>query len=195
MDRKALAQFFFLHEKSIPDFGDSMLHQDVMDPQARPQTELQLIIRSLWSSVLGCQESSLGLDDDFYAVGGDSISAIYIANAARIAGLQLLATDIIRNPTLRAMAKIAEAIVTYNELDDDDAIPSMMLDHMSPQDLTLLVLDQYSLDSLRDELLQKHGISARSVLHSLLTQSLAHDHSFPVMSLTFILLPHSKQAF
>jgi aryl carrier-like protein len=128
--------------------------------------------------VLGCQESSLGLDDDFYAVGGDSISAVYIANAARTAGLQLLATDIIRNPTLRAMANIAEYIVTSHEFDEDDDIPSVTLDLMSPQDLTLLVLDQYTLDSLRDELLPKQGISARSVPYSIPTHSLAHDHSF-----------------
>lgn len=93
---------------------------------------------------------------------GDSISAIHLASAARESGLQLLATDIIRNPTICAMAHIAESAVLNRDFDEDD-MPSLNLAQMAPRDLTLLDLDDSGLDRLRDELLKKHGLSARLV--------------------------------
>jgi hypothetical protein len=90
------------------------------------------------------------------------------------------------------MAQVAGSAVPHCDFDDDD-ISSITLDHMSPQRLTLLVLDQDGIDSFRDKLLPQHGISARSVLFSIPTLSLVHDQSFLVMSSTSILLQPSKQ--
>lgn len=75
-------------------------------------------------------------DDDFYAAGGDSISAIHLASAA---GLQLQVTNTIRNPTVRAMAQIAESAI-LNRAFDDDGIPLMNLTQMAPHHLTSLDL-------------------------------------------------------
>jgi hypothetical protein len=140
--------------------GDAMGYRNVSDPHGIPQTELEVSIRSLWASVLRVSEGSLGMEDDFYAAGGDSVSAIHLARAAREASLQLPATDIIRNPTIRAMAKIAESAVLDHEFDEDE-IPSMSLDEMAPHDLTLLDLDNAGLDRLKGELLERHGLCAR----------------------------------
>ena len=167
LDRKALGTYFYSHESSIRSFvsegnGNAIGYQDVSDPNSIPQTEVEVAIRSLWASILRISEGSLGMEDDFYASGGDSVSAIRLARAAREAGLQLPATDIIRNPTIRAMAKIASSAVLDHEFDDDD-IPSTSLDQMVPHDLTLLDIDSAGLDLLKEELLEKHGLPARSV--------------------------------
>jgi aryl carrier-like protein len=168
LDRKALEAFFYLHESSIRNLeseetGYGIGYQDVSDPSNVPQTEVEAEIRSLWASVLRLNEGSLNMEDDFYASGGDSVSAIRLARAAREAGLQLPATDIIRNPTIRAMAKIAETTVLNHEFDDDDT-PSMSLDLMAPHDLTLLDIDSAGLERLKEELFEKHGLSARFVV-------------------------------
>jgi aryl carrier-like protein len=120
------------------------------------------MIRFLWASVLRLDEGSLGSDDDFYTSGGDSISAIRLSSAACKAGLALLATDIIRNPTIRGMADIAASPELIQDSDEDDT-PSVALEHMSPTDLPLLNLDQGGLNSLRDDLLPnlKHRLSVR----------------------------------
>ena len=133
---------------------------DITSPRSGPKTELQAQIRSLWASLLRLNEGSLGIDDDFYTAGGDSVSAIHLARASRGAGIALSVTDIIRNPTVRAMAKIAESTVINHEFDDDE-IPSKSLDQMAPDDLTLLDLDGIGLESLREELLEKHGLPDR----------------------------------
>ncbi|KAF8572695.1 CoA-dependent acyltransferase [Ramaria rubella] len=124
---------------------------------------MQLAVRSLWASTLHISEATLDIDDNFYIVGGDSISAIRIASTARQVGLHLPATDIIRNPTIRAMAQIAESAVVDPEFDNDDA-PSVTLDAMAPDDFTVLTVDQTHLDFLRLKLLPDHGLSASDVL-------------------------------
>ncbi|KAF8580664.1 amino acid adenylation, partial [Ramaria rubella] len=96
LDRKTLKVFFYLHATAIQEVtfcADSTL--DEQDAGALPLTELQATIRSLWASTLRIPEASLHIDDDFYTTGGDSISAIRLASAAREAGIHLPATDII----------------------------------------------------------------------------------------------------
>ncbi|KAF8582905.1 acetyl-CoA synthetase-like protein [Ramaria rubella] len=85
-----------------------------------------------------------------FTLWGDSLSAIHLASAAREAGLHLLATDIIRNLTIRAMSKIAESAVVDHERD-------------APEDLTVLTVDKPHLDFLRTKLLPDHGLSTRQV--------------------------------
>ncbi|KAF8587753.1 amino acid adenylation [Ramaria rubella] len=166
LDRKALHAYFHRHQTDIQQINidsDGVHTAEEEDVNTALLTDLQATIRSLWASHLFVKESSLRIDDDFYMAGGDSISAIGLAGAAREAGLHLLATDIIRNPTIRAMAHIAESAAVNHDFDDDD-IPSFTLDHMSPKDLTLLTLDQTQLDRLRLSLLPEHGLLASDVL-------------------------------
>ena len=163
LDRKALEEFYYLHESSIRSLGSEGIESGQSDYYDIPQTKAEITIRSLWASVLRLNEESLGLEDDFYTHGGDSVSAIRLARAAREAGLQLPATDIIRNPTIRAMAKIAESAELDHEFDEDD-MPSMSLDQMAPHDLTLLDIDSAGLERLKEELLEKHGLCARLVV-------------------------------
>ena len=114
----------------------------------------------VWTSVLHIDEGLIGIDNDFYASGGDSISAIRLSSAARKAGLTLLATDIIRNPTIRTMAEVASSRINDEPELDDDEITST-LDHMSLSNLSLLDIDQSGLDSLCRTLLLTHGLSSK----------------------------------
>jgi aryl carrier-like protein len=165
LDRKALDEYFHSHERAIRDMerdtdGGTLAYPHAADPHGIPQTELQATIRHLWASVLHIDEELLSMEDDFYSVGGDSISAIHLARAARVSGLHLPVIDIIRNPTIRAMASISGPRV-LNDDDDDDDTMSMNLAEMTPHDLTLLDVDDVGLNRLKDELLDKHGLSPR----------------------------------
>ncbi|KAF8584770.1 acetyl-CoA synthetase-like protein [Ramaria rubella] len=165
LDRKTLKALFYEHATAIQEVAlcADKLTVEEHDVGVPPFTALQATIRSLWASTLRISEASLRIDDDFYTTGGDSISAIRLATAARDAGIHLPATDIIRNSTIRAMTLIAESAVINHDYDDDD-IPSVAFDHMCPRDLTLLDFNQAQLDSLRDSLLPQHGISPSDVL-------------------------------
>ncbi len=63
------------------------------------------ILRGLWCDVL--QRPDVALDDDFFALGGDSIMAIQIVGRARAAGLALTPAQVFQAPTVRALAQLA----------------------------------------------------------------------------------------
>ena len=72
--------------------------------QRQPSTPMERRIRGLWSSVLGVEEESIGIDDSFLRIGGDSIEAMKLVAMAREQGLSLTVTDIFKCPRLRDLA-------------------------------------------------------------------------------------------
>ncbi|WP_326507412.1 non-ribosomal peptide synthetase [Noviherbaspirillum album] len=55
-----------------------------------------------WRSVL--RRDAIGLHDNYYAIGGDSIQAIQIVSRLRAAGFALKVTDLLRYPTIAQLA-------------------------------------------------------------------------------------------
>jgi aryl carrier-like protein len=55
--------------------------------------------------------SRVGVQDDFFEVGGDSILAIQVVARAQEAGLQLTAYDLFAHPTVEGLAEVAGAAV------------------------------------------------------------------------------------
>ncbi|KAF8575383.1 acetyl-CoA synthetase-like protein [Ramaria rubella] len=138
LDQKALKLYFHLHEQTI---------QASLTNGAGGSVNVDM---SPWASTLCIREAPLCIDDDFYTVWGDSLSAICLASGACEAGLHLPATDIICNPTIRAIAKIAKSAVVNHEFDDDKVL-SVTLDEMHPEELTVLTADQAHLDFLQPD--------------------------------------------
>ena len=73
-----------------------------------PQTETESTLRALWSDVLGLEESNIGMDDSFFRLGGDSVSAMKLVGAARKSGISFTVADIFRTPILAAQATIRD---------------------------------------------------------------------------------------
>ncbi|MCJ2188283.1 non-ribosomal peptide synthetase [Novosphingobium beihaiensis] len=71
-------------------------------PSAEPLSPLEAQIGALWSETLGV--SRIGPEDDFFAIGGDSILALQIIAKARPAGLALTPRTFFEQRTLRAIA-------------------------------------------------------------------------------------------
>lgn len=73
-----------------------------------PQTPLQETLARLWSDVLAVK--NIGVDDSFFALGGDSILATTLMiRAARETGTSLSLADFMDNPTIAGMAEMVEA--------------------------------------------------------------------------------------
>ncbi|MFG1944007.1 non-ribosomal peptide synthase/polyketide synthase [Nonomuraea sp. NPDC048826] len=68
----------------------------------RPGGAAERTLCAIYAEVLGLPE--VGVDDDFFAIGGDSISSIAVAGRARAAGLSLTPRDVFRRRTVRALA-------------------------------------------------------------------------------------------
>ncbi|GAB2687148.1 amino acid adenylation domain-containing protein [Nocardia thraciensis] len=73
---------------------------------AAPRTDAEVRLHALVTDVLG--HDGLGIDDGFFASGGDSILAIRLADRAQAVGLAITPRDVFEQQTVRALAHTAE---------------------------------------------------------------------------------------
>ncbi|GAA4974005.1 amino acid adenylation domain-containing protein [Pseudonocardia tropica] len=73
-----------------------------------PASPVGLLVAELVAEVLGL-DGPLAADDDFFALGGDSISSMQLATRARAAGLALRPREVFTHRTVEAIAAAAAA--------------------------------------------------------------------------------------
>lgn len=73
----------------------------------QPVTLQEKIMQRLWATVLGLPIDYIGLDDEFFYLGGDSLQGMKLITAARREHVVLDIEDILKHRTLRAMSKAA----------------------------------------------------------------------------------------
>ncbi|NLE80463.1 MAG: non-ribosomal peptide synthase/polyketide synthase, partial [Rhodococcus sp.] len=99
LDRKALPE---------PDFGT-----DVSSGRL-PANERERVLADIFAEVLGL--SSVGTDDSFFALGGDSIMSIQLVARAKTVGLALSPRDVFDHKTVSGLATVATLT------DDDESV-------------------------------------------------------------------------
>jgi aryl carrier-like protein len=67
-----------------------------------PRSAEERLLAELWKDILGA--SVVGVSDNYFELGGDSITAIQIASRIRRAGWDVDPSDIIRQPTIASLA-------------------------------------------------------------------------------------------
>ncbi|MFE0191075.1 amino acid adenylation domain-containing protein [Streptomyces sp. NPDC058989] len=74
------------------------------DPAAREtaRTPVEAALARIWAGVLG--RETVGVHDDYFALGGDSILMLKVRAAAEAEGLRFSLTDLVRNPTVAQLA-------------------------------------------------------------------------------------------
>ncbi len=70
-----------------------------------PTTEKEIILTEIWSEVLGV---NVGIDDNFFEMGGDSILSIQIIARANQAGLTLTPRQLFQYQTIAELATVAD---------------------------------------------------------------------------------------
>ncbi|RMI30539.1 non-ribosomal peptide synthetase [Nocardia stercoris] len=70
-----------------------------------PGTDTEITLAGLFAEVLGVD--TIGLDDSFFALGGDSIMSIQLVTRAKAAGLVLSVRDVFERRTVAGLAQIA----------------------------------------------------------------------------------------
>ncbi|RKS77001.1 amino acid adenylation domain-containing protein [Actinomadura pelletieri DSM 43383] len=103
---------------ALPALGDTTLPVIVPEagpaPYRTPAQGREALLAELFADVLG--EPDIGADDDFFALGGDSIVSITLVGRARAAGLNLTARQVFE---LRTVAALAEAVTALEPAQDD----------------------------------------------------------------------------
>ncbi|MDI3422645.1 amino acid adenylation domain-containing protein [Streptomyces luteolus] len=97
------------------------LPQQSATPEAEhvaPRTATETTLAEIWSEVLGVER--VGVHDDYYALGGDSILMLRVRAGAERRGLRLALTDIARHPTVADLAEHA----TQFSADEAESAPA-----------------------------------------------------------------------
>ncbi|HEX6355903.1 non-ribosomal peptide synthase/polyketide synthase [Actinophytocola sp.] len=79
-----------------PDFGAGRTGY------TEPRTEVERALAQVWADVLGLER--VGVQDNFFGLGGDSILSIQVVSQARRAGLTLLSRDLFLHQTIASLA-------------------------------------------------------------------------------------------
>jgi amino acid adenylation domain-containing protein/non-ribosomal peptide synthase protein (TIGR01720 family) len=75
-----------------------------------PSTNIERDLQSLWARVLNIDPATVGIDDSFFRLGGDSITAMQISSAARTLQLRISTSDILRKKTIARLASSARSL-------------------------------------------------------------------------------------
>ncbi|MCP1646315.1 amino acid adenylation domain-containing protein/non-ribosomal peptide synthase protein (TIGR01720 family) [Pseudomonas citronellolis] len=93
-----------LDRKALPKPDATVAQTDYV----APRNEVEQRLAAIWQDLLGIPQ--VGLDDNFFALGGDSIIAIQVVSRARQAGLQLSPRDLFQHQSVRGLAQVAQPL-------------------------------------------------------------------------------------
>ncbi len=94
-----------------------------------PRTPVEETLANIWRAVLGTDQ--VGIHDNFFEMGGDSILSIHVVSRARREGLSLTADQLFDSPTI---AELATAVAVPGELEAEQgtvmgALPLTPIQH------------------------------------------------------------------
>ena len=138
---RAVVPSSFIRVESLPLAPSGKIRRDALPlpgverpavgtPFVPPRTPVEELLCEVWGDVLSLER--IGVHDDFFELGGESMRCIQIAAAARERGLAFTARDLFEHPTVARLAEVARPA---------DAAP----------DLVAAEVDRGELDRLRRE--------------------------------------------
>ncbi|MCP2303136.1 amino acid adenylation domain-containing protein [Actinokineospora globicatena] len=77
-------------------------------PYAPPTSRTEAVLAEIFAEVLG--RDRVGIDDNYFELGGDSIRSVRVLAHTRAAGLRVRLTDLILHQTIREIAPLAVAV-------------------------------------------------------------------------------------
>jgi amino acid adenylation domain-containing protein/non-ribosomal peptide synthase protein (TIGR01720 family) len=96
-----------LDRKALPKPGQTGVTQFPYEPP-QPGNDIQQKLVFIWQEVLS--SGKIGINDNFFAIGGDSIKAIRIASRLSVHGYRLDINVLFKNPTIKQLWKHAGKI-------------------------------------------------------------------------------------
>jgi amino acid adenylation domain-containing protein/non-ribosomal peptide synthase protein (TIGR01720 family) len=109
-----------------------------------PRNEVERTLAEIWQALLGVER--VGLDDNFFALGGDSIVSIQVVSRARQAGLHLSPRDLFQLQSIRKLAEhcVSGPVAEERPFETTD----IALHNLLPQQVQALTLPHERLEHL-----------------------------------------------
>ncbi|MGV8874636.1 MAG: amino acid adenylation domain-containing protein, partial [Rhodococcus sp. (in: high G+C Gram-positive bacteria)] len=122
-----------LTQRGIPESGPSR--------SRAAATEDEHCLRGLFADATRVGAESIGVDDDFFALGGDSITAITMVHHARGAGLVITTADVFECRTVAGLVERARTIETVSTATEPETT-APLLDEQDLTELRALGIDR-----------------------------------------------------
>ncbi|MDO0928856.1 amino acid adenylation domain-containing protein [Streptomyces sp. TG1A-8] len=132
LDRLPLTPNGKIDTKALPAPDHHRPHLDTT--YTAPRTDTERTITAIWADVLGVE--TVGVHDNFFALGGQSINAVRVVSRIRDAGLPIALQQITRHPTVAGLAAALDApqdesggLVVLLSREVDPALPLLFCVH------------------------------------------------------------------
>ncbi|KAI9715398.1 MAG: NRPS [Chrysothrix sp. TS-e1954] len=102
MDRVAITKW--LDEETLSSEGAGHIIGKNRPCVTAPESNEEMLLQSVWSSVLAVPEQEIGRESSFVGLGGDSVTAMQVANRCRRRGANVTVTALLRGPDLAIAA-------------------------------------------------------------------------------------------
>ncbi len=109
--------------KALPPVEDH--HYDRSGTLVEPRSEEEATLHALWKELLGLD--AVGVTENFFHIGGDSILAIRMAARAGKAGLPITPSDVFQLQTIERLAELAGALRPRQRRGADRVFPAALL--------------------------------------------------------------------
>jgi len=99
--------------KRLRELGSSLSRRDIASfaadttPKKEPSTLIEIKLAEIWRKILGA-DMTISVDDNFFAIGGDSLRAMKLVSEARTQDVSLTVAAVFSNPVLSDMAAVAK---------------------------------------------------------------------------------------
>lgn len=134
LDRKVLRQL----AQKVPE-ENMQLYRLAGKSGRAPSGPVEPVLARLWASVLSLAPDSVGANDSFFRLGGDSIGAMRLVTASRKEGIILAVANIFAQPQLADMAATA-VMLSSDELHDVSEAPAVPFE-LIPEDKKRQIID------------------------------------------------------
>ncbi|HKU74240.1 MAG TPA: amino acid adenylation domain-containing protein [Pyrinomonadaceae bacterium] len=88
-----------LNRRALPAIAN---HRPDKEPYVAPRNLVEEVLAEIWSDVLGIEQ--VGINDNYFAVGGDSIRSLRIISLARARGMEFSLQQLFRHQTIAELA-------------------------------------------------------------------------------------------
>jgi amino acid adenylation domain-containing protein len=109
-----------LNRRALPD---TVNHRPDKEPYVAPRTLVEEVLAGIWSEVLGIEQ--VGINDNYFAVGGDSIRSLRIISLARQRGMEFSLQQLFRHQTIAELA--AEPALTKSLTTSEATAPFTLI--------------------------------------------------------------------
>ena len=152
-----------VNREALPESDVSM---QIANQYVAPRNTIEEILTQIWEKVLRLER--VGIDDNFFVLGGDSILSIQVVGLAKERGLTLPMEQLYQCGTIRSLAQVLTSCNTYSsEIRKIEAFSLITVEDQSK--LSKDIEDAYPLTAMQAGMIfhSEQGLGAYHVVDSI----------------------------